>query len=329
MLAWTLMRAEPSLPISMDVLVERVHAAAEAPSLLPVVLREIRLAVGARGIHVTINGEQAALHQCADGAVHERQLVCRERVGMLDVALTLSFDGAERDESLWRSAADVGAALAWHFAQAFGMQHTLHTLRAQISELRHVLDHVATPLLVVDAHARIEHSNAAARACLTRGEALRACDGRLVAARHDEHRALVAAVARTVQVPGSGPLVLEISRDHAKPLGILVLPFDKAGLDRVLVLLHDVEATAAIDAAWLQQLCGLTRTERILVEALAAGLTVQEFAASRDCSEHTARSHLKRVQEKTGARRQPELVRMLASAPALCQPKNAGLPGAR
>ncbi len=327
MLSSTVMRADPLLPIDLEVLVERVHAAAEAPGLLPVVLREIRLAVGAAGIHVTIEGEQVARHECADGVVTVRRLVCRERVGNLDVAL--SFDGAEGDELFWRSASDQGAALAWHFAHAFGTQHTLHALRAEIGELGQVLDHVATPLLVVDAHARIQHRNAAARACLARSDALRDCDGRLVAARQDEHRALVAAVTRCVQNTDNAPLALELSRDVAAPLGVLVLPFGEAGTDRALVLIHDVEAVAAIDATWLQQLCGLTSTERILVEALAAGLTVQEFAASRHCSEHTARSHLKRVQEKTGARRQPELVRMVASAPALRQPENTGFPRAR
>ena len=327
MLAWTEMRADSLLPIDLEVLVERVHAAAEAPGVLPGVLREIRLAVGAAGILVAIEGEQVARHECADGVMQARRLVCRARVGNLDVAL--SFDGAEGDEPLWRSASDLGAALAWHFAHAFGTQHTLDTLRAEIGELGQILDHVATPLLVVDAHARIQHGNAAARACLARSDALRDCDGRLVAARPDEHRALVAAITQCVQTTDNAPLALELSRDVAAPLGVLVLPFGEAGLDRALVLIHDVEAVAAIDATWLQQLCGLTGTERILVEALAAGLTVQEFAASRDCSEHTARSHLKRVLEKTGARRQPELVRMVASAPALRQPEGPGLARAR
>ncbi|MCI5073658.1 helix-turn-helix transcriptional regulator [Oricola sp.] len=56
---------------------------------------------------------------------------------------------------------------------------------------------------------------------------------------------------------------------------------------------------------------GLTPAETRLVESLLAGASVAEHAESLGISNNTARVHMQRVLEKTGARRQAELVRML------------------
>lgn len=56
---------------------------------------------------------------------------------------------------------------------------------------------------------------------------------------------------------------------------------------------------------------GLTPAETRLVESVALGLTVAEHAANRGISVNTARVHMQRVLEKTGARRQARLIRML------------------
>lgn len=55
----------------------------------------------------------------------------------------------------------------------------------------------------------------------------------------------------------------------------------------------------------------LTPAETRLVESLARGATVAEHAAERGISVNTARVHMQRVLEKTGAHRQANLVRML------------------
>lgn len=56
---------------------------------------------------------------------------------------------------------------------------------------------------------------------------------------------------------------------------------------------------------------GLTPSESLLVESLAEGLSVAEHAEQRGISVNTARVHMQRVLEKTGAGRQAELLRML------------------
>lgn len=56
---------------------------------------------------------------------------------------------------------------------------------------------------------------------------------------------------------------------------------------------------------------GLTQAEAKLAVQLAGGVSLEEAAGHLDISIHTARTHLKAVFAKTGARRQPELVAML------------------
>lgn len=56
---------------------------------------------------------------------------------------------------------------------------------------------------------------------------------------------------------------------------------------------------------------GLTPAETRLVESIAGGASVAEHATAQGISTNTARVHMQRVLEKTGARRQAELVRMI------------------
>lgn len=56
---------------------------------------------------------------------------------------------------------------------------------------------------------------------------------------------------------------------------------------------------------------GLTPAETRLVESIAGGASVAEHAERQGISTNTARVHMQRVLEKTGARRQAELVRMI------------------
>ena len=51
--------------------------------------------------------------------------------------------------------------------------------------------------------------------------------------------------------------------------------------------------------------------------ALADGLSLNEIAAAHGCSVQTARTHMKRILQKTGTNRQAELVRLLLTGTLL------------
>ena len=59
---------------------------------------------------------------------------------------------------------------------------------------------------------------------------------------------------------------------------------------------------------------GFTPAEARLADALAGGASVREAATKLGVTYETARTHLKRLLSKTGARRQAELVRILLTS---------------
>lgn len=71
----------------------------------------------------------------------------------------------------------------------------------------------------------------------------------------------------------------------------------------------------------LRRFYALTPMEARLAAALVAGDSVKEFAERAQIGEATARTHMKHVLAKTGARRQANLVRIIVTGPAmLCCP---------
>lgn len=62
---------------------------------------------------------------------------------------------------------------------------------------------------------------------------------------------------------------------------------------------------------------GLTQAEARLVSALAAGETLAEYANARTLSLNTVKTHLKSIFDKTGHKRQSELIRDVLSNPII------------
>src|SRR5690606_39365190 len=97
------------------------------------------------------------------------------------------------------------------------------------------------------------------------------------------------------------------SQLNASPISIL-----SQGLVACALIVHEgAEARSALGPDVLQKLYGLTPAEIRLVLAIARGDTLKEYSERRGISWHTASTQLKRVYEKTGIRRQSELVRWL------------------
>lgn len=79
-----------------------------------------------------------------------------------------------------------------------------------------------------------------------------------------------------------------------------------------LLRLYDQDMGLVVDERALVSLYGLTRGEATLAARLVQGKSIEEAATELFISEHTARTHLKRIFMKTDTHRQPELlVRML------------------
>ncbi len=82
-------------------------------------------------------------------------------------------------------------------------------------------------------------------------------------------------------------------------------------------MIGDAERRIDISADVLRLLYDLTDAEARLFNRLVKGCSVREIADAFGITETTIRTQLKHLLNKTGARRQSELVRMALTGPAL------------
>jgi DNA-binding CsgD family transcriptional regulator len=117
-----------------------------------------------------------------------------------------------------------------------------------------------------------------------------------------------------------------ISRDELPPLILHLLPIRRAARDifsRSMAVLA-VTQVGQVGPPDMRVLCGLfdlTPAEAKVARGIAMAQTPEMVAASLNISLETARSHLKRIMQKTGTTRQAELVLLLSglNAPGMGQ----------
>lgn len=220
-----------------------------------------------------------------------------------------------------------------HLRRVLQLRRQVARLEERVGDLEALLDRLAAPVFLLEASGRVGATNASAERLLASPAGLRRERGRLTCVRPPLAEAIRAATVRTAafaegaaRSPGPPPIAtVELPREGARPLQLLFLPLRpaqplRATHDRrvrVLVVVHGTGEALRLDPEQVARCYGLTPTEGLLAAAIASGRSVAEFALARGCSEETARTHLKRVLEKTETRRQPELVRLLLGSTAL------------
>jgi DNA-binding CsgD family transcriptional regulator len=91
-----------------------------------------------------------------------------------------------------------------------------------------------------------------------------------------------------------------------------------------VIFVSDPEARADSTPLVLQRLYGLSPAEGRLAALLFQGRRLEEAAEELGISLHTARNQLKSIFQRTGSRRQSDLMRLLASGPAVIrQPRSS------
>lgn len=233
--------------------------------------------------------------------------------------------GAEQVELLSR--------LAPHLRRAVAVHIRLAEAEGERRALAEALERLPRAAFLVDGAAAVRHANAAGAALLAaRDGGLRADPGEggaLRAARPEETAFLRRVVAATALRRGAGHAAGEhvcLSRAPPRPpLVATAIPLSAAVLaasglaaaglppePMALLLVADPDARPqAPPPALLREAFGLTKAEAEVAARAAGGEGVPVFAASLSISEGTARLHLHRVFEKTGARRQAELAAVL------------------
>ena|SRR5258708_5993635 len=134
------------------------------------------------------------------------------------------------------------------------------------------------------------------------------------------HGAVQASLGRGLGHDPGGALA--ITRPSGKrPLSVLVTPvcanarlFPEPGAAAV-VFISDPEAAEEPQETLLQRLYGLSGAEAGVAALLIQGKTPQEIQEELAISRNTVKTQLKNIFEKTGTRRQAELVRLLLRSP--------------
>jgi DNA-binding CsgD family transcriptional regulator len=178
-------------------------------------------------------------------------------------------------------------------------------------------------MLLVDASGRIVHANASGHTLLAAGSVLRAVRGKIAAcdtgAEQALHEAFLAAGNGDVAVGVKGIAVPLMARDGGRFVAH-VLPLTSGARRRAGASYAAVAALfvhkAALDTPSPPEVIAktfkLTPSELRVLLALVEVGGAPEVAEALGIAETTVKFHLKRLFEKTGTRRQTELVKLVA-----------------
>ena len=180
----------------------------------------------------------------------------------------------------------------------------------------------AFELIVLDPAGRVRFSDAYASALLAHGDAI--CrSGSGVAATNRTGREALERLMRCTLADAAAdtaavPRVVPLPRAGRLPLIAIGLPITHSGRHAdfelgAVILLRDPEHVQVPPKRVMRDMFGLTVAEADVAVALASGHTLKEIARLRTCSLNTVRTLVSRVLQKTGCRRQAEVVRLLGA----------------
>lgn len=180
-----------------------------------------------------------------------------------------------------------------------------------------------TAILLLRSDGAVVYANAAAMSLLARGDGLTwAAGGRIRTERQSDNEALRIEIAQASSKSVGGALQVQRS-SGARALQLVVAPFrprDARATQGAMLLVTDPEAQTQGLAGVLVSLFGLSRAEARVAASLAEGNTLPMIAEMNGVKLSTVQTQLKRALDKTGARRQTDLVALVSRAPRLRRP---------
>lgn len=168
--------------------------------------------------------------------------------------------------------------------------------------------------IVINEALEVQHINPAAEAALANTPVLAISNNKLVIDDPDLYERLLTEVSVLNRGTGKKGLntraILTISQGK-QPVSITLTSVtgnirDKKSQTLLLQITHPNQSL--LNAAYIQGVFNITQTEAILCQLLVEGHTLKEIARIRDVSIHTVREQIRQVYQKTGYKRQAELV---------------------
>ena len=193
---------------------------------------------------------------------------------------------------------------------------------ATAANLAESLDGLACGLFLVDASGRILHANIAGRRMLDAGDFLRIANGRLAAgepATDSELSQIIAATAGGDRALGAKGIALPLSsRDgqrylaHALPLASDARRSAGGSAATLAIFVHSAAVETPAMPEVIARAYDLTLAELRVLLAIADIGGAPEVADALGIATSTVKTHLGRLYEKTGARRQADLAKLVA-----------------
>ena len=201
-------------------------------------------------------------------------------------------------------------------------QGRLDKARGARRPLEIALDHLADGVILIGRGGAIVFANRAAREIARHGDGIDMRHGKLELASADARVRFDIALAEARRPRGAlaaGAHDFPVARsDGATPYLMSVRPLGDGkrehpayGAAAAIVFLHDPRGRAAAAVGVLCEVFGLTEAEGALAQALQTGVSLAEYTEARALSLNTVYTHLRRLREKTGCSRMPELIAKL------------------
>ncbi|MBL8488805.1 MAG: helix-turn-helix transcriptional regulator [Rhodocyclaceae bacterium] len=208
-----------------------------------------------------------------------------------------------------------------HMQRTVGLQRRVAAAEVRASLGNAVMDNLTFPVIVAQADRHYLLGNKPAQQMLKSGDPLRVVAGRLTARDPSDESRLAQLIRGTAEQNQANTLrVVRPARSH----WIQILPMPRtpawsgaARTPAAMLTVTEIGRPTVPVADRLMGMYGLTRTEMRVAVALARGDSAEEVAEAQHVSMPTIRSQIARVMEKTGVRRQAELVSLILSFPQL------------
>jgi len=226
-------------------------------------------------------------------------------------------DGAI-DEAMHRRMRAVGP----HLRRASLICQTIDRESRLAANLSDAFDGLGTSIFFVDKRGHLVHANAAARNLVAEAAVLRVVSGRLVACDIECNRrfqdTLLAAGLGDIRIGTAGASLALRARDGEDYVA-RVLPLvtgsrsqiGKGAAAAAAVFVSKAELSAALPLEMMARRYRLTPMElRVVTVLVDAGGGISNVADVLDVSAETVKTHLANLYEKTGVRRQADLVKL-------------------
>ncbi|MCS6627595.1 hypothetical protein N0B44_32300 [Roseibacterium beibuensis] len=245
-----------------------------------------------------------------------------DRGGGPETVFTLTRDPSQGH--MERPDVELFARLMQHARLALQVSARLGEAKGEARSLTRILDIIGGGVALLDESGAVLHANAALTEMATRDDGLRLTRDGVRLASPDARQRLGAALGAALAL-GRGevlaaPKSFAVSRPSGGPPYVLTVrpvfggEADDAPGAAVVLFVHDPRTGHGAGVEGLRSLFDLTAAEARLAEALVRGLSPVDHARASGVSINTAYTHLRRLKDKAGAHRLPELIHRLNEA---------------